>query len=152
MGTSFTTRRASTQSRSAPSFPIDRWEAFLGGHAGFLVALTSIQWREAWKYGERAFRYCQHDVGHAIAALSVSASLFGWSLRLLPDWSDEDIAALLGVDRDDDRADAEPERAECLALVGPSVSWPTGDPAPLVAAARTSNLAGPRQPPEFWSR
>src|SRR5216683_4359907 len=24
---------------------------------GFLVALTSILWREAWKYGERAFRY-----------------------------------------------------------------------------------------------
>ena len=122
--------------------PYQHWEAFLGGHAGFLVALTSIHWREAWKYGERAFRYCQHDVGHAIAALSVSASLFGWSLRLLPDWSDEDIAALLGVDRDDDRAGAEPERAECLALVGPSVSWPTGDPAPLVAAARTSTWQG----------
>ena len=24
---------------------------------GFLIALTSIFWREAWKYGERAFRY-----------------------------------------------------------------------------------------------
>ena len=33
------------------------------------VALTSIQWREAWKYGERAFRYCQLDVGHAFGAL-----------------------------------------------------------------------------------
>ena len=32
---------------------------------GFDVALTSIAWREAWKYGERAFRYCNHDVGHA---------------------------------------------------------------------------------------
>lgn len=30
----------------------------------FLVGLSSIHWREAWKYGERAFRYCQHDVGH----------------------------------------------------------------------------------------
>ena len=36
-----------------------------------LVALTSIHWREAWKYGERAFRYCQHDLGHAIAAVSI---------------------------------------------------------------------------------
>ncbi len=33
-----------------------------------LVALASIYWRESWKYGERAFRYCHHDVGHAIAA------------------------------------------------------------------------------------
>ena len=32
------------------------------------VGLTSIHWREAWKYGERAYRYCQHDVGHALAA------------------------------------------------------------------------------------
>ena len=34
--------------------------------AEFHVGLTSITWREAWKYGERAFRYCQHDVGHAL--------------------------------------------------------------------------------------
>jgi len=33
----------------------------------FYLALTSIPWREAWKYGERAFRYCQHDLGHALA-------------------------------------------------------------------------------------
>ena len=26
----------------------------------FLVGFSSIHWREAWKYGERAFRYCQH--------------------------------------------------------------------------------------------
>ena len=36
--------------------------------ASVLVGLTSIHWRESWKYGERAFRYCQHDVGHAIGA------------------------------------------------------------------------------------
>ena len=33
----------------------------------FHVRLSSIHWREAWKYGERAFRYCQHDIGHAWA-------------------------------------------------------------------------------------
>jgi SagB-type dehydrogenase family enzyme len=32
-----------------------------------LVGLSSIHWRETWKYGERPFRYCQHDAGHAIA-------------------------------------------------------------------------------------
>ena len=43
------------------------WAAFTSGlpAGSFLVGLTSIHWREAWKYGERAFRYCQHDVGHA---------------------------------------------------------------------------------------
>ena len=119
-----------------------RWEAFLQGNQGFLVALTSIHWREAWKYGERAFRYCQHDVGHAIAALRVSASLFGWTLRLLPEWSDDWVAALLGVDRDEDRGNSEPEHPECLALVAPSVSWATGDPASLVAEARAATWHG----------
>jgi len=27
---------------------------------GTLVGLSSVHWREAWKYGERGFRYCQH--------------------------------------------------------------------------------------------
>ena len=133
-------REHALEERAVMSY--DRWESFLGGRSGFLVALTSIQWREAWKYGERAFRYCQHDVGHAIAALRVSASLYGWTLRLLPEWSDEQLAALLGIDRDDDRAGSEPEHPECLALVTPSVSWNTGDPATLVGAARNATWHG----------
>ncbi len=66
---------------------------------GFLVALTSIFWREAWKYGERAFRYCQHDVGHAMAALSFSANLLGWKVTWLNAVSDEEITRLLGFDQ-----------------------------------------------------
>ena len=45
----------------------------------FRVALASVHWREAWKYGERAFRYCQHDIGHAIGALRIAAAALGWS-------------------------------------------------------------------------
>ncbi|RVW63513.1 hypothetical protein CK203_054184 [Vitis vinifera] len=41
----------------------------------------SILWREAWKYGERAFRYCNHDVGHAIAAVSMAAAELGWDVK-----------------------------------------------------------------------
>ncbi len=33
------------------------------------IGLSSVHWREAWKYGERAFRYCQLDIGHALGAL-----------------------------------------------------------------------------------
>jgi len=82
-----------------------------------LVGLTSIFWREAWKYGERAFRYCQHDLGHAIGAMRLSAARLGWQMQLLTDWSDADIASLLGVDRADDFANAEREFAECVALI-----------------------------------
>ena len=116
----------------------------------FLVALTSIIWREAWKYGERAFRYCQHDAGHAIGALRLSAAMLGWTLRLLPEWSDAQIAALLGVDRDADFGDAEREEAECIAVVGrlaPSgVEGDPGsgirDPQVLVGAARGGSWFG----------
>ncbi len=66
---------------------------------GFMVALSSIFWREAWKYGERAFRYCNHDVGHALAALSFAAALAGWKLTGLTGLADADIDTLLGFDR-----------------------------------------------------
>jgi SagB-type dehydrogenase family enzyme len=85
----------------------------------FLVGLTSILWREAWKYGERAFRYCQHDVGHALAALRFSAGMLGWHLRLLTAWSTSDIGRLLGTDRHDDFRADEHEEPELLAVIVP---------------------------------
>ncbi|MDT4290233.1 SagB/ThcOx family dehydrogenase [Methylomonas sp. MO1] len=66
------------------------------------IGLSSVHWREAWKYGERAFRYCQHDIGHALAALSYAAACLGWSIELLGETADADIAAWLGLDRSDD--------------------------------------------------
>jgi len=84
---------------------------------GILVGLSSIHWREAWKYGERAFRYSQLDTGHAIAALSYAAASLGWQCERLHDWSDRDIAALLGLDRQDDFATAETESPEVMLWV-----------------------------------
>jgi SagB-type dehydrogenase family enzyme len=84
---------------------------------GFCVGLTSITWREAWKYGERAFRYCQHDVGHALAALRYAAAALGWRVELLPEWDDAQLARLLGLDRTEDFADAERETPELLVRV-----------------------------------
>ncbi len=66
---------------------------------GVLVGLSSIHWREAWKYGERAYRYCQHDAGHALAALRYAGAALGWRARLLDHWSDEELAQLLGLGR-----------------------------------------------------
>jgi SagB-type dehydrogenase family enzyme len=85
--------------------------------AEFHVGLTSITWREAWKYGERAFRYCQHDVGHALAALRFAAAALGWRVQLVPEWDDARLARLLGLDRVQDFADAEAETPELLVRV-----------------------------------
>ena len=83
----------------------------------FLVGLTSIYWREAWKYGERAFRYCQHDCGHAYMALDVAAKILGWRINLLPNIGDEKIAQLLGLNRTQEFKELEEERPEVLAVV-----------------------------------
>jgi SagB-type dehydrogenase family enzyme len=93
---------------------------------GLLVGIASIQWREAWKYGMRAFRYCQHDCGHAIAALSYAAAALGWQARLIDTAGDSEIAALLGLDRDSDFGDAEREEPECLLSIGPGCASATG--------------------------
>ena len=62
------------------------------------IALSSIFWRESWKYGERAYRYCQHDIGHALAALSLAARLLGWRL-VYQAAGDADIADAFGFGR-----------------------------------------------------
>lgn len=99
-------------------FVLETWEALtdsLPDNAIF-VGLTSIHWREAWKYGERAFRYCQHDVGHAIATVTLAAAGLGWKATLLDDLSTKSLASLLGVF---DPKQAEPEQPECLLAVYP---------------------------------
>jgi SagB-type dehydrogenase family enzyme len=53
-------------------------ELELGGSSAPLVfVLTSITWREAWKYGDRAYRYCLHDIGHAWQALALAGRAIG---------------------------------------------------------------------------
>jgi len=91
-----------------------------------LLAFTSIIWREAWKYGERAFRYCHHDVGHAIGAARIAAATLGWNLALLDGTDQATLASLLGVNREEDFADAEREHCDCVAVV-----WPAGEAATI---------------------
>jgi len=93
------------------------WSALMAEFpdGSFLVGLSSILWREAWKYGERAFRYCQHDVGHGLGTLRFAAAALGWKLFLLD--RVHVTSQLLGLDRDTDYAGAEREHPELLALV-----------------------------------
>ena len=81
-----------------------------------ILGLTSIYWRESWKYGERAFRYCQHDVGHAIAAVTMSAGGLGWRTRLLEQVSTPALERLLGIDQ---QQGIEAEHGDCLLLLHP---------------------------------
>jgi SagB-type dehydrogenase family enzyme len=83
------------------------------------IGLSSVMWRETWKYGERAFRYCQLDTGHAIAALSYAASALGWSVYENKQYTTQALNHLLGLDRAGDFPfrrfrDTELEEAEVL--------------------------------------
>jgi SagB-type dehydrogenase family enzyme len=84
--------------------------------ATVLLGLTSIHWRESWKYGERAFRYCQHDVGHAIGSIAVASAGLGWEARLLENVTDLELSTLLGVQ---DHTGVEAEHPDCLMAIIP---------------------------------
>lgn len=95
------------------------------GEPALWIGLSSIHWREAWKYGERAFRYCQLDVGHAIGALRYAAGTLGWRLQMVEGLSSAEIASLLGLDRDADfTAGVEREAPDLILRVvtGPGVT------------------------------
>ncbi|HNV33514.1 MAG TPA: SagB/ThcOx family dehydrogenase [Nitrospira sp.] len=85
----------------------------------FLFGLTSVHWREAWKYGERAFRYCNHDVGHAIGSARIAAATLGWRMALLDGADQNQTARVLGTHRVDDFSGVEPEHPDCLAVIWP---------------------------------
>jgi SagB-type dehydrogenase family enzyme len=100
--------------------------------AAVWVGLSTVGWREAWKYGERAFRYCQLDVGHAIAALQYAGATLGWQLSEQPEIGSETLARLLGLDRAEDfpyrsRPDTEREEPETLL----SVRWNESGASPI---------------------
>jgi SagB-type dehydrogenase family enzyme len=99
-------------------FPPEAWRSLMIElpPGAILMGLTSIHWREAWKYGERAFRYCQHDMGHAVAAISIAAAGLGWEATLLDDLGTEQLASLLGTF---DPQGAEAEHADCLLAIHP---------------------------------
>ena len=92
------------------------------------LAFSLIQWREAWKYGERAFRYCELDAGHALGALRYAAAALGWQVCPVSGQGDAALAHLLGLDRDGDFGQAERELPVCLCQVGPALpaegTWP----------------------------
>ncbi len=86
----------------------------------FLIGLSSVHWREAWKYGERAFRYCQHDVGHAIGTVRIAAATLGWTAVALTGASDATVEYVLGLNRVEDFDGAEREHPDVVMVVYPT--------------------------------
>lgn len=67
-----------------------------------IVGLTSIFWREAWKYGARAYRYCCHDLGHAMMSILLSARALGLPGGAVTHFSDVRLVRAMGLSRSDE--------------------------------------------------
>src|SRR5713226_2743839 len=67
-----------------------------------IVGLTSIFWREAWKYRDRAYRYCCHDLGHAMMSLLLAARALGLLGGVVAHFSDLSMTRALGLAESDE--------------------------------------------------
>ena len=104
-------------------FSESAWKQLVDGlpEGAILIGVSSIYWREAWKYGLRAFRYCHHDVGHALAAINLACSGLGWQARMLDHLSRDSVQNILGLT---EHHEGEEEIADCLIAVWPTMDFP----------------------------
>jgi SagB-type dehydrogenase family enzyme len=75
--------------------------AFGLSSAPIVFVLTSIAWREAWKYRDRAYRYCLHDIGHAWQSLSIAAQALGCQSFARGIFDDDEIARVCRLHDDE---------------------------------------------------
>jgi SagB-type dehydrogenase family enzyme len=90
--------------------------------SSLIVGLTSIFWREAWKYRDRAYRYCCHDLGHAMMSVALAARALGLPSGVVAHFGDLRLANALGL--------AESDEAPMACLVFPPQSPSGRIPAP----------------------
>jgi SagB-type dehydrogenase family enzyme len=98
------------------TFDTPFWESLEKG--AFLIGISSVLWREVWKYGERAFRYTQLDAGHAERALAVASRLNGWWAQRISPLEAAAMERLMGLDQSKRFIDEEREVADMVLCIG----------------------------------
>ncbi len=88
--------------------------------APFSLVLSAIYRKSAWKYEERAYRYCLLDAGHVAANAVTAGAALGLASRPIGRFDDARLGALLGIE---------------AARQGPLLVLPFGAPAEAPAAA-----------------
>jgi SagB-type dehydrogenase family enzyme len=73
----------------------------IASSAPIVFILTSIAWREAWKYRDRAYRYCLHDIGHAWHALALAARAMGCDSAAVDHFPDDEVAEFCRLSEDE---------------------------------------------------
>lgn len=103
------------------AFPMDSTSQELFASGSFLVALSSVVWRQAWKYGDRGWRYSELDCGHAVGALRMAAQMHGWVARVVSGVGDATLSTVLGLNRAEDFPSLhEDELSVVLLAIGPT--------------------------------
>src|ERR1700722_2740974 len=69
--------------------------------APLVFVLTSIAWREAWKYRDRAYRYCLHDIGHAWQSLALAGRAMGCESFAIGNFVDDEVSASCLLNEDE---------------------------------------------------
>ena len=95
------------------------WQEHPESH--YFVALSSIPWREMWKYGERCYRYVNLDLGHALKAVKVSVQTLGEEYGVVEEIKIADLEKIIGLNQRERYHESEPEIAQLLLSIGESV-------------------------------
>jgi SagB-type dehydrogenase family enzyme len=88
-------------SHMAEQRAIGDFRSVTNSDAPIVFILTSIAWREEWKYRDRAYRYCLHDIGHAWQALALAAQALGCESRKIVEFPDDEMARALRLNEDE---------------------------------------------------
>ena len=72
-----------------------------GGDVPITFILTSVAWREAWKYRARAYRYCLHDMGHAWQSLALAVRAMRCESFAIGHFPDDRVAQVCGLHPDE---------------------------------------------------
>jgi SagB-type dehydrogenase family enzyme len=108
--------------------------------APLIFVLTSIAWREAWKYQNRAYRYCLHDIGHAWQSLTLAARSVGCESFALGNFSDDRVAESCLLSQDE-------WPMLIVGLHGPSIPVRMLDPVGTILFGGQSNQLSEEQVP-----
>ncbi|WP_456451302.1 nitroreductase family protein [Hydrogenimonas sp.] len=131
------------------------------GMRGLLFMVSAVWYRSAWKYRDRAFRYCLLDAGHILGAIEAGAYLYGHAWRIAYGIDLEGLGRFFGFGEEEwflaAAICAVPKRDRSVKI--PGVSMPRTDPLggveaepyPLIARTyrETMRLRGCKKEPRF---
>lgn len=93
--------------------------------------ITTLFFRSAWKYRDRAYRYCLLDAGHLVENALLVLRSEGFKACVYDRFNDASLNAFLGVDA---------EREACVAVIGLLPETSTGETAESLTISREFSL------------